>query len=136
MESVTLGSDGTTLFVVGDTSSSGGFVNGTADQVHDQTRNTSVTVGVNPQGAKLTAEGPGAGIENAPLAGRAASVTGCVLVMSSDGQSHLWSSYLSPSDPRKPQFAGTFRASSATFVTDVNVATYGLTLPDGKPDTR
>ena len=120
VEGVALSPDGNTIFVVGDTSSSGGFVNGTADQVLDKTSSTNVAVGVDTKGQEVAGgTGTQAGLADNPFAGTASFTNGYVFVMSADGKSHIWSSYLSPNDPRSPQPSGFFTASHAAFVTDV-----------------
>lgn len=139
--SVALSPDGSTLFVIGDTSSSGNFVHGTADQVFDATGAASIVYGKDPSGkeADLTVSSNDGGELPLPvgfqvtpslLGGAASSTNGYVMVMSADGQKHLWSSYLSPNDDvYNPSPSGSFIASSAAFVSELPDLTQGETGP-------
>ncbi len=119
VESVTQSADGT-IFIVGNTSSSGGFVNGTADQVWDDPKfgeAGTIAYGRDTTGAFLTKTPTGAANS---FAGTEDFTNGYVMVISDNGKQHIWSSYLSPIDPRNVARSGAFTAYQATFVTDTD----------------
>lgn len=137
VESAAVSPDGGTIFVVGDTSSSGGFVNGTGDQVHDRSSKNTISIGRDDKGSEIvravtggiavtTSFGQTANYTLAAdeFAGTAGSVNGFVMVLSGDGTKHFWSSYLSPQDDRNLPLSGAkFLAAGASFVTEVDSAT-------------
>lgn len=148
VESAAVSPDGGTIFVVGDTSSSGGFVNGTGDQVLDRSSKNTISIGRDDKGSEIVSQVTGQiqvttslgqtatyTLNNDEFAGTAGSVNGFVMVLSGDGTKHVWSSYLSPQDDRNLPLSGAkFLATGASFVTEVEVD--DATMANGVPGVR